>query len=180
MGVDLIGERFDSGREQQLFLLLQAMLDPRVVPDLDRRRHCQNRRKQDDDHHPRRARPQIEQAVRVAPAGAESLTEELERDGRQQQDHLPVHLEAPQHLPRAPGQAREDKRREVPDRFFRAQLAQTAAREPAADREGECDEFAVAERTYPDDRADCCAGVRPGDQPGEERPLECQVGGVVL
>ena len=36
--VDLVRERLDLRREQQLFLLLQPVLDARVVPDLDRRR----------------------------------------------------------------------------------------------------------------------------------------------
>ena len=34
--VDLAGERLDARRHQQLFLLLQAVLDARAVPDLDR------------------------------------------------------------------------------------------------------------------------------------------------
>ena len=41
--VDLARERRDLGRQQQLLLLLQPVLDARVVPDLDRRRHAEHR-----------------------------------------------------------------------------------------------------------------------------------------
>ncbi len=76
--------------------------------------------------------------------------------------------------------AGEDERREVPDRFLRAQLAQAAAGEPAADGERQRDELAVGERRQADHRADDRAGIRPGDQPGEERAFERQVGRLVV
>ena len=103
MRVDLIRQRLDFRRQQQLLLLLQSMFDPRVVPDLDRRRDGQHRRQHHDDHRPREAgrRRRIEQPVR--PARPDPLAEQLQRDGREQQDDLPVHLQAPQHLPRAAG-----------------------------------------------------------------------------
>ena len=53
-------------------------------------------------------------------------------------------------LPDARGQAGEDERREVPDRFLRTELAQAAAGEAAADREGQRDDLAVDERRQAD------------------------------
>ena len=54
--VDLAGERFDLGREQQLLLFLQPVLDAGVVPDLDRRGDAEDGGEQDDDQRPERAR----------------------------------------------------------------------------------------------------------------------------
>src|SRR6266853_1494036 len=67
MRVDLVGERFELGGEQELFLLLEAVLDAGVVPDLDRRGHSQHRGEHDDrePHRPRGAGRQIEQSVMV-------------------------------------------------------------------------------------------------------------------
>ena len=45
--VDLAGERLDARRHQEFFLLLQPVLDPRAVPDLDRNRDAQHRREDD-------------------------------------------------------------------------------------------------------------------------------------
>ena len=82
-------------------------------------------------------------------------------------------------LPDAAGQRREDERREVPDRFLRAQLAQAAAGEPAADGEGQRDPLAGDERGHRVSAADDGAGVRAGDQADEKRAFERQVGRVV-
>ena len=83
-----------------------------------------------------RLRRKVEE-VRVAPARADRLAQQFERDRRADEHHLPVDLEAAHHLPRAAMDACEDERREVPDGFLRAELAQAAAGEPAADGEGE-------------------------------------------
>ena len=77
-------------------------------------------------------------------------------------------------------QVDEDERRELPDRFLRARLAQAAAGKAAADGERQRDELAGDERRSGDQQADERAGVRTGDQPGEERAFERQVGGVVV
>src|SRR4029453_11172409 len=98
--VDLVGERLDSSREQQRFLFLQPVLDPRVVPDLDWRGHTEDCRQQHAKHRPRdrRIRWQGEQPVMRSPANAEDLAQQLEPDRRQQQDDLPVHLQGSKHL----------------------------------------------------------------------------------
>ena len=81
-----------------------------------------------------------------AEAVAERLPEDLEADRRGQQDDDPVDLEAADQPPDVAVQVGEEERREVPDRFLRADLAQAAAGEAAADREGQGDPFAGDER----------------------------------
>ena len=116
----------------------------------------------------------------LAPARAEALANQLEADRREQQHDLPVHLQRAQHFPDAARQAGQDERREVPDGLLRAQLPQPAAGEAAADGERQGDDLAVGERRQPDQGADRGAGVRAGDEPGHERALEAQVGGLVI
>ncbi len=142
--VDLAGERLDLRRQQQLFLFLQPVLDARAVPDLDRR-GARRSTVAEHDRRPASSTGEVElrKNTRCAPeAGAERLTQQLQADRRQQQDDLPVVPEPPQHPPRCVRQVGEDERREVPDRFLRADLAQAAAREAAADGEGQGDELA--------------------------------------
>ena len=180
--VDLVGERLDLRGEQQRLLLLQPVLDARVVPDLDRRRDGEHRREQHREEEARRRRRAVEeeQPVVIAPAQADDLPQELERHRREQQHDLPVHVERAEHRPDAPRQAREYERREVPDRFLRAQLPQPAAGKAAADGEGQRAPLADAERRDPDHDADRRARVRAGDEPREKRSLEREVGGVVV
>ena len=169
--------------QQQLLLFLQPVLDARVVPDLDRRRDAQHRREHDQSKRPGGARRRADRTGGGSPNRcAERLAEQLERRRREQQHDLPVDLRSAGASARARRwQAGEHERREVPDRFLRAQLAQAAAGEPAADRERQRDELAGEERrAAPTSGADDGAGVRPGDQPGEKRALERQVGGVVV
>ena len=73
--------------------------------------------------------------------------------------------------PDAAVQAGEDERREVPDVRLRAQFAQPAAGEAAADGEGERAELAGEERGQPAHHADEGAGVGAGDEAGQERGL---------
>ena len=70
--VDLAGQRLDLRREQQLFLLLQPVLDARVVPDLDRRRDGEHRREQDHAAASTTGRVggRVEEAMMLAPARA--------------------------------------------------------------------------------------------------------------
>jgi hypothetical protein len=68
----------------------------------------------------------------------------------------------------------------VPDRFLRADLAEAAAGEAAADGEGQRDPFAGEHRRQADHDPDERPGVRPGDEAGEERSFERQIGGVVV
>ena len=178
MRVDLAGERGDLGRQQEVLLLVQAVFDARVVPDLDRRRHAQHRRDQDQREQPRRCRVQVEQAVLVEPR-ADGLPNQLERDGGQDQHELPVHLEAADHVPDAARQRREGKGREVPDGFLRAQLAEPAAGKSAPDGEGQRAPFRHDHRGHRGQCADQRAGVRPGDEAHQKRPLERQIRRVV-
>ena len=108
--VDLAGQGFDLGREQQLLLFLQPMLDARVVPDLDRRGDGEDRGEQNHDHRPDRPRRQVEESLVLAPARAECLSQQLEGDRRQQQHDLPVDLEPAHHAPGALVEAREHER----------------------------------------------------------------------
>ena len=112
---------------------------------------------------------------------AECLAQQLERDGREQQYHRPIDLRVSQHAPDMAMKLGEHERREVPDFLFvRARLAQAAAGKPAADRKEQRDELAREQRRQRHHQADDGAGVGAGDQPGEKRAFERQVGGVVV
>ena len=112
---------------------------------------------------------------------AERLPQQLERDGREQQDDRPVDLRVPQHAPYMAMKLGEHKRREVPDFFFvRAGLAKAAAGKPAADGEEQRDELAREQRRQRHHQADDGAGVGTRDQSGEKCALERQIGGVVV
>ena len=113
-------------------------------------------------------------------AGAERLPQDLEADRRGQQDDDPVDLEPAHQPPDLAVQVGEEERREVPDRFLRADLAQAAAGKPAADRERQRDPFAADRRRDADHRADDRAGVGAGEETGEKRARQRQVGGVVV
>ena len=139
--IDLAGERLDARRHQQLLLFLQAVLDAGAVPDLDRHRDAQHRREQSPATRATGSAAQVEEAL-GAEAVAERLPDDLEADRRGQQDHDPVDLEPPHQLPDVAVQVGEEERREVPDRFLRADLAQAAAGESAADGEGQRDPLA--------------------------------------
>ena len=100
--------------------------------------------------------------------------------GRGEQDHDPVDLEAAHQPPHVAVEVGEEQRREVPDRLFRANLAETAAGEAASDREREGDPFARDDRGDAEDRSDDRPRVRAGQEPGEECARERQVGRVVI
>ena len=68
----------------------------------------------------------------------------------------------------------------MPDRFLRAQLAQPAPGEAAADGERQRDDLAVGERRHADQQADNRAGVRARDQADDERPFEREIGRVIV
>ena len=84
-------------RQQQLLLLLQPVLDARVVPDLDRRGDAEHRREQDDEQRPATRRfgargrtgDGARRTRRRAPGASSSSA-----DRREQQDDLPVDLQA--------------------------------------------------------------------------------------
>ena len=150
--IDLAGERFDAGRHQQLLLLLQPVLDPRAVPDLDRDGDAEHRRENDERAEPRVRRVQVEQAAlrgtgaRAAwrmissPIGAASR---MTTQSIWKRAHQPPHVAV---------QVGEEERREVPDRFLRADLAQPAAGKAAPDGEGQRDPLAGDERRDADHR----------------------------
>ena len=60
MRVDLAGERIDARRHQQLFLLLQPVLDAGAVPDLDGHGDAEHRR-----HDHERQQPRVRRAVEI-------------------------------------------------------------------------------------------------------------------
>ena len=78
------------------------------------------------------------------------------------------------------GQVHQHERAELPDGFFRARLAQAAPGKPAADQERKGDEFAGNQRRDGRQETDEGAGVGTGNQPGEKRTLQCQVGRVCI
>ncbi len=159
----------------------QPVFDAGVVPDLDRRRHRQHGGQQHQQQHRHRLRTRgVQREQAVAPAQSQALAQELQRDRREQQHDLPVHGHGPHHVPGAAVKPGEHERREMPDRFLGTQLAESAAGESAADRERQRRPLTVAERRHPDHHADDGAGVRAGDEAGEKRALERQVGGVVV
>ena len=81
-------------------------------------------------------RRQIEDAS-LTELAAEYLPDDLESDRRGQQNHDPVNLKPPHQPPHVSMEVGEEQRREVPDRFLRADLTQAAAGESAADGKGQ-------------------------------------------
>ena len=73
----------------------------------------------------------------------------------------------------------EDERREVPDFFFGARFAKAATGEAAADGEGQRDEFAGGQRRRGHHQTDQRARIRAGDQAGEKRAFQREVGRIV-
>jgi hypothetical protein len=118
--------------------------------------------------------------VRMSEEDAERLTQQLECHRRQQQDDLPIRLDLSQHVPDVLVQVDEDKRRELPDHFLRARLAQTAAGEAAAHGKRQGDEFTGDDRRDGHHGADQGTGVGAGNQAGEQRAFEGQVRRVIV
>src|SRR6185436_8238709 len=103
-----------------------------------------------------------------------------ETDWRGEQNHDPIDLKPANQFPDMTVQIGEEERREVPDRFLRANLAEAAAGEAAADRERKRNPFTADERRDSDDRSDDGAGVWAGKESREKRSGKGQVGGVVV
>src|SRR4051812_13886203 len=74
----------------------------------------------------------------------------------------------------------EEERREVPDRFLRTNLAEPPACEATADGKRQGDEFTSDEWRDSDNRPDDRTGVGAGEEAGEKRSRERQVGRVVI
>ena len=152
MRVDLALERFDLRGEEELLLLLQAVLDARAVPELDRGGDRQHRREDDEQHHQRRWGAEICAGVdeicagvkesRDAEARAQRLTQQFQCDRRQQQPQLPADPKLAHRRPEVLVEIDKDEGCELPDRFLRARLTQAAPGEAAADREGQRDDLA--------------------------------------
>ena len=68
----------------------------------------------------------------LAEAHADASADELEPDGHEQQDHLPLDRQLAHHAPDVAGQAEEHERREAPDVFLGTGLAEAAAGEAAS------------------------------------------------
>ncbi len=179
-GIDLAGERFDAGRHQQLLLLLQPVLDPGAVPDLDRHGDAQDGGEDHQRHQPGVRRRVVEDAFRLVEPAAEELADDLEPDRRGQQDHHPVDLEAAHQAPHVAVEIGEEQRREMPDGFLRADLAQAAAGEAAPDGERQGNPFTGDERRHAHHRPHDRAGIGAGQKAREERAGERQIGGVVV
>ena len=68
----------------------------------------------------------------------------------------------------------------MPDGFLRTDFADAAAGEAAADGKRQRRPLSDEERRKPKHAANGCAGVRTGDEAGEERAFHRQVRGVVV
>ncbi len=163
VGVDLVGQDRHARFHQELLLLLQAMFDAGVVPDLDGRRDAQHREEDHDDQIKCRRRFEVEEAL-DAEAMSKGLTEQRQRNWRQQQDDLPIDFRVPQQPPEPSRQRREHERREVPDGFLRTQFAEAAAGEAAADGKRQGNEFTGDERGTRNGGPDNGAGVGSANQ----------------
>ena len=133
--VDLIGERLDARRHQQLLLLGEPVLDARAVPDLDRNRDAQHGREQDErPEPPGRGSGGMKNRRVERITCADRLPDQLEQHRRRHEHDLPIEREPAEQAPGGAVQLREEERREAPDFFLRADLAQAAAGKSAADR----------------------------------------------
>ena len=175
VGVDLAREGLDPGLHEKLLLLLQPVLDARGVPDLDRDRDRHDRRQHDDRHQPDVRRLEGEEPLGAEPV-RERLPQQLEADRPRHQGELPVDAEPAREPPRVPVQGRHEQRAHVPNRLLGGQLAQSAARESAADHEDDRDPLAGQQGRQPDEAADDRPGVGAGDESREERAGEGEVG----
>src|SRR5262249_7716487 len=131
-------------RHEQLFLFLQPVLDTRAVPDFDRDCHAEHRGEHDERIEPGIWRREVEDTA-LAEISAKSLTGDLQPDRGGKQNHNPVNLKPSHQAPDMLMEIGEKERREVPDSFLWANLAEPAASESAADRKGQRDEFASDE-----------------------------------
>ena len=91
----------------------------------------------DDQREHRRPVSGVDENRRSAKRLPDRLAQQFEHDRRQHQDDLPVELEAAEQLPGGAVELGDEERREVPDLFLGADLAQAAAGESAADSEGQ-------------------------------------------
>jgi hypothetical protein len=138
--VDLALERLDRAASSS-FSCSWSVLDARVVPDLDRNGHASTVASTTSHQPGRSSRSQEEQAL--SPKRAERLPEQLEPDrARAAGGAASSTSQRAHHAPEVARQAEEDERREAPDVFLRAGLAQAAAGEAAADGEGQGAELA--------------------------------------
>ena len=106
--------------------------------------------------------------------------QQFERDRRADENHLPVERKRAEQPPRRLVQLGHEERREPPDLVLRADLAEPAAREAAADREGQRGPLVGEERRHADRGADERAGIRTGNQSGQKRARQRQIGRVVV
>src|SRR6187200_2700243 len=156
------------------------MLDPGTVPDLDWDRDAEYGRQDNQRKEPRILLWREKENARLAEMPAQRLADDLEADRRGKQNHDPVDLKPADQSPHVPVEIGEEQRREVPDRFLRANLAKAATRKPAADRKWKRDPFTGDEWRDSHDRPDDGTGVRAGKQAGEKGAGERQIGGVVV
>ena len=130
----------------------------------------EHRREDDERQQPRVRRAVVEEARRLAEPVAQALPDDLEADRRGEQDHDPVDLEAPHQPPDVAVQVGEEQRREVPDRFLRADLAQAAAGEAAADGEGQGNPFAGDHGGKPTMTPTIAPAYGPASRPARNEP----------
>ena len=104
----------------------------------------------------------------MAESVTEPLPEELEADRRGKHQHDPVDLKPSYQAPDVAVQVGEEERREVPDGFLGAQLAQAAAGKAAADGERKRNPLTAEEGWRADHQPDYGPGVGPGEEAGEE------------
>ena len=134
--VDLIGERLDARRHQQLLLLGEPVLDARAVPDLDRNGDGEHRRQQDENR--------VSQTIGRREAAKMACRElgwpiawrsSSSRTGAVTRITCQSSVSCADEPPRRPVELGDEERREPPDLLLRTDLAQAAAGEAAADGE---------------------------------------------
>ena len=164
--IDLALEHFDLRGQQQRVLFLQPVLDAGAVPDLDRGATASTAASTTSASWAGRGRTRknsrcapnrVPSACRSnsSPTGASSrMTCQF---GSRRESSA-----------RGACAGEKDERRKLPDDFLRAGFAQAPAREPAADRKRQRDEFAGNRRAAPSARRS--HRHRAGDQPARKAP----------
>ena len=173
------GERRDLRRQQQVLLLVEPVLDPRVVPDLDRGRDAEHRGHEHQHEERRRRRCQVEQSV-GAEARADRLPDQLQRRWGPPPARSASPPEAAAPSARCGAASAEKTNGE---KCQMASFGHSSRRPPPANPQptanGSAPHSPAMSAGTDGQPADDGAGVRAGDQADEKRAFERQVRRVV-
>src|SRR3990172_7350904 len=132
--VDLARERLESRADHQNLLLRELLLEPDVVPDLQRDPEGGEGADVDGEKDPGIFRGEMKDEVRSL--GADEDTEGLERDRHRKDRDLPVEHPFPDRGLSDADEVQEDERREAPDIFLSAEVAHDPAAHAVDHSEG--------------------------------------------